>query len=254
VFVWGLKRSGIHLVVGWLYANLGATAKVGLGPAGLHPQLFDGYADAPRGVAFFNNCGREHSRTYELGDLETEDFAKAAGDRRATIFGIEDCDLRFASRTAGIDGAGSILVVRDPLNNLASRLMAARTRPEVFPVDDAYLDLYEAYCAEALGRTHRLVPKTVVSFNRFVQERSYRDAVAGELGIENRDVMSEVSEYGGGSSFSGPELSAPASLLSRYREHPLPRPLVDALLQREAVREACSTLFGYDLATQAAAR
>ena len=50
-FVWGLKRSGIHLVVGWLYANLGGRVKGELVADGLHPQLCDGFADPHTGVA-----------------------------------------------------------------------------------------------------------------------------------------------------------------------------------------------------------
>lgn len=62
IFIWGLKRSGIHLFVNWLYANLDATTKDTLDTQGLHPQLCDGFRDAAAGVAFYNNCGRHHSR------------------------------------------------------------------------------------------------------------------------------------------------------------------------------------------------
>lgn len=251
-FVWGLKRSGIHLVVGWLYANAGGEVEEALTTSGLHPQLCDGFADPAAQVTFFNNCGRFHSRRYELGALGRDDFVAATGSRGVTIFGIEDCSLRFASQTIGIRGSTHLLVLRDPLNNLASRVEAAKARPEVFPVDEAYLDLFDAYCAEALGRTAHLSPKVVVTFNRFVQDRGCRDDLAGRLGLPNRDVVSEVSPYGGGSSFSGAERSPSAALMTRYRDHPLPPALVESLLRRDSIREAAAVLFGYDLAREAA--
>lgn len=251
-FLWGLKRSGIHLVVNWLYANHGATATDQLFSEGLHPQLFDGFADDAASVAFYNNCGRRSSRTFALGDLMPDDFAQAAARHRATIFGIEDCALRLASRTFGLVGSANVLVLRDPLNNLASRLAAGVTRPELFRVDADYIDLYDAYCAEFLGRTNDLTPKVTVSYNRFVEDRPYRDALAAALSLENRDVVSEVSEYGGGSSFSGTgEPSPTSSLMTRFREHPIPRSLLGMLLEKDSVREACATVFGYDLAERA---
>ena len=106
---------------------------------------------------------------------------------------------------------------------------------------------------EYLGGTHHLSPKTVVSYNRFVSERDYRDAVAAELGMTNVDAVSEVSTYGGGSSFSEGAPSSPAALMDRFREHPIPRPILEMLLERPAVREVCSTVFGYDLGERAGA-
>lgn len=248
-FIWGLKRSGIHLIANWLYANHGATVKHRLEAEGLHPKLFDGFEDPAAGVAFYNNCGRFHCRQFELGDLMPDDFDRAARRHTATIFGIEDCDLRFVPRTAGIAGSVSVLILRDPLNNLASRLEAGRTRPELFRVDEAYIDLFATYCAEFLGHTNDLPRKTTISYNRFVEDRAYRDAVAVALGVPNLDVTSEVSEYGGGSSFTGTGDPSPTSaLFSRFQEHPVPRRFLDMMLERPAVREACSTVFGYDLA------
>lgn len=248
-FVWGLKRSGIHLIANWLYANHGATVKGELDSDGLHPKFVDGYRDPAAGVAFYNNCGRFHCRQFELGDLVAGDFEQASSRHAATIFTIEDCALRFASRTPRRSDVANVLVLRDPLNNLASRLEAAESRPAMFRVDEPYIDLFESYCSEYLGHSSNLANKTVVSFNRFVEDRSYRDAVAAELGLANLDVISEVSEYGGGSSFSG--LGGPgstASLMTRFQQHPIPPHLLELLLERPGIREACSAVFGFDLA------
>lgn len=149
---------------------------------------------------------------------------------------------------AGLSDTVSVLIMRDPLNNLASRLKAAERRPDVFPVHERFLDLFEAYCAEYLGYTDELPKKTLVNFNRFVTESDYRQAMAEELGTHNHDAVSEVSPYGGGSSFSAGDRSPTPSLMTRYRQYPIPRHLLKLLLGRKSVREMCSTVFGYNLA------
>jgi hypothetical protein len=252
-YLWGLRRSGNHLLANWLYANHGATAKNPLDTEGLHPQLFDGYCDRDAGVAFYNNCGRVHSRELAIGSLVPDDFERAARAYRATIFGLEDCALEYATRTTHGPDTVNILVLRDPLNNVASRLEALKTRPYGFRVDEPYIDLVDAFCSEYLGHTSRLSSKTVVNYNRFVAERAYRDEIAGALGLRNVDAVSEVSGYGGGSSFS-PDASPPpaTSLTTRFQQHPIPRPILDLLVARRAIQEVCHTVFGYDLTERAA--
>jgi hypothetical protein len=255
IVLWGLKRSGIHLVVGWLYANLGATQRQPIPAAGLHPQLTDGFCDPDVGVTFHNNCGWLHSRSFGLGDLARADFESAAARSRVAIFGLEDCALDLASRTLNAPAAQPVLVLRDPLNNLASRLAGAPTRPGQFRVDRAYIDLFASYCEELLDRSHALPGRVAVNYNRFVQDRAYRDAVAADLGVPNLDVTSEASDFGGGSSFGASDRPSPTSeLLTRYRQHPIPPRLVDLLLAKPSIRDACSEVFGYDLAAVAEER
>jgi hypothetical protein len=256
-FVWGLKRSGIHLVVNWLYANLGARVEGPLEADGLHAQLHHGFADAAARVGYFNNCGWLHSRRFGLGSLAAPDFDAAAHRYGAVIFGIEDCRLELAPR-ATVESAARVLVLRDPLNNLASRLEGAKTRPEVFRVDAPYVDLLDAYCAEFLGHTCELPNKTVVAFDRFVGDREYRDTIASALGVSNLDAVSDVPRFGGGSSFDPGADSAvaarpsPGELATRFRQHPIPGVILDQVLGKPAIAEVCRTVFGYDLAARAA--
>ena len=254
-FLWGLKRSGIHFVANWLYANQGGVAKEPLGESALdhHWQLRDGFCDRAAGVLFFNNCGRKHSREFTLGSLDRADFERAMGGAAAATFGIEDCRIEpFASRILTGDHVTNVVVLRDPLNNLASRLQGQVQFPTVFPVNAEYVDLYESYCAEALGWTSFLPNKVAVVYDRFVVDRDYRDATAARLGVPNVDATSEVSHYGGGSSFTALSPVAASSVLRRFEERPPPAHLVEMRVARAAVREACTSLFGYDLAERAA--
>ena len=249
VFLWGLKRSGNHLLANWLYANLGATAKEPLDSSDIHRQLREAHSDPAAGVAFYNNCGQLNSRRFELGLLRRADFEEARRRYPVTIFGIEDCQLRYARRTPSGADIVNVLVLRDPLNNIASRLEAATLRSEIFRTDEAYVDLFATYCAEYMGSSDMLENKVVVSFNRFVGDRAYRDRLARELAFENRDVLAEASDYGGSSSFSpGTGPSTRDELLSRFMQHAIPEDLARMLLDRAAIRDACSSVFGYDLA------
>jgi len=253
--VWGLKRSGIHLLVNWLFANLGASVKEELTTTDLPRQLHDGFCDRAAGVAFFNNCGWLYSRQLGLGPLTAADLERAAAGQPTTIFGLEDCALRWSSMTASVPDQRNVLLLRDPLNNLASRLEGSTTMPGQLRTDEAFLDLYAEYATEVLGRTAHLPHRTVVSFNRFVVDPGYRDGIAEQLGVPNRDEVSEVSPYGGGSSFSsGSVPSSPDSLMTRYQQRPLPPRLVELLLARPVIAEVCETVFGYDLARLAGAR
>jgi len=251
MFVWGLKRSGNHLLANWLYANAGGAVKRDLDTDGLHPLLFQGFCDPDASVAYFNNSGFLNSRNFDLGDLTTSDFELAASTRSLTIFGIEDCRLEFISRAPSGPDVVDLVLLRDPLNNIASRLEGAKSKPEVFRTDEAYVDLYASYCAEALGESRVFERKVVVNFNRFVEERSYRDSIAASLELANLDLVDEATDFGGSSSFSpGTGASSVEALMSRFQEHPIPDHLLDLLCARPVIRDACIELFGYDLTTR----
>src|SRR5688500_1449136 len=192
-FVWGLQRSGIHLIVGWLYANHGGERRDPLPVTDLHPQLRDGFSDVAAGVAFFNNPGRFHCRRFELGDISAGDFEAAAAWAHRAIFSIEDCALARVSQVPHAEGgADSIPLLRHPPNLVASRLRGAERSPGLFRVDERFVEVLASYCAEALGHTRHLPHAVVLSYDRFVGDRSYRDAIAGRLGLPNRDEISDV--------------------------------------------------------------
>ena len=251
-FLWGLKRSGNHLLANWLYANLGANAKHALDSSDIHRQLRQAHWDPVAGVAFYNNCGQLNSRQFQLGLLARADFDAARRRHGVTIFGIEDCQLRYGKRTPAGADIVNVLVLRDPLNNIASRLEAAKDRPEVFRTDEPYVDLMASYCAEFTSSTDLLNNKLVVNFNRFVGDPAYRDRIASGLGLDNLDVLGEASDYGGSSSFSpGSGPSTTRELFTRFHQHRLPDGMIELLLDRPVIRETCSTVFGYELAEAA---
>jgi hypothetical protein len=246
-FVWGLQRSGIHLVVSWLFANFGGRRREPL-PATGHPQFGDGFLDPVAQVAFFNNPGRFYCRAFKLGPIQPHDVRAVADEYEHCIVSIEDCSLACAAQLPAGDRTASLLVVRHPLNLLASRRRGATTRPELFRTDVEFIEILAAHYEEALEHTDHLPNCTVVVFDRFVDDPSYRDALAARLEVPNRDAVTEVSSYGGGSSFTGAAgPTAMDALHTRYLEEPLPATLVHELVDRPAIVDACRNLFGFEL-------
>jgi hypothetical protein len=103
-----------------------------------------------------------------------------------------------------------LLVLRDPWNNLASLLRWARgdVHPIAFDSVAAAACRFRDYAREALGETRTLRHQpTFVSFNRWVAERPYREALAARLGVPFTDAgADEVARWGPtawGDSFDG---------------------------------------------------
>lgn len=247
-FVWGLKRSGIHFLVEWLYANLGGRDKLPLvHDHRRHLQLQSGFHDPRSGVAFFNNCGYLNSRGFHIGGLRQDDFLTAASFHSMAIFGVEDADLACAGSVPPMPCACHILLLRDPLNTIASRLRGLEERPGVFPVNERFIDLYDQYCHEFVGATTLLKPQFKVVFNRMVLDRGYRDRLASNLGVANLDSVGTVSPYGGGSSFTGTEERPGREILKRFRQKAIPRQVLEQLLSKPTIGQVCKEQFEYDL-------
>lgn len=248
-FLWGLKRSGIHFFVNWLYHNLGATQQAEIvANLNIHPQLQRGFYDPLTSVAFFNNCGHLNSRDYQLGAISGKDFRRCAEDYKSIIFGLEDADLKgCVKQTLLSPNITHIILLRDPLNNIASRKKAAQNKPDVFPTHEGYLALYENYCKEVLQHSNHIKRKYFVSYNRMVLEPSYRKKIAARLKIPNFDYTDLVSAYGDGSSFTGLKTPNKKELMTRFKDYSIPTTLLEQLKHQKYTLEVCRKIFGYDL-------
>jgi hypothetical protein len=94
-----------------------------------------------------------------------------------------------------------LLVLRDPFNLFASRL-----KSEMVPIKNPQknaVQLWTEYAQEFLDETQKLTQKKVcVNYNRWFQDRDYREQIAQLLDIPFTDAgINNVSGCGGGSSF-----------------------------------------------------
>jgi hypothetical protein len=107
-----------------------------------------------------------------------------------------------------------VLILRDPFNCMASRLVryrkALRSRPpgarphEMVPTA-VVVDLWCCYAREFLGTTNHLSSKVTINFNRWHSSPEYRAQICAALELRGDDggALTEVPTAGGGSSFDG---------------------------------------------------
>lgn len=114
-----------------------------------------------------------------------------------------------------------VLVLRDPLNLVASRVRHFRnTEVSIFVKPNAYY-AYIAWCKAVMSGSLPVHPCTVVNYNRWFLDRDYRRSLAEELNIPFSDRgIEQVAEAGGGSSFDGQKFEGHAQkmdVLNRYQ-------------------------------------
>jgi len=199
-----LRRSGSHAVVQWLLAQLpGRGAFLDNCAAGENP-----YATCylPDSVGVGVDLAGERAaapapKDFLLHNYEGRDLTAVFSDAAAAAH-----DGWVGASARRVD----LLVLRDPWNNLASLLRWARG--DVHPIAEATVAAaarrYRQYARELLGETRTLRHQPVfVSFNRWVAERGYREALAGQLGFPFTDAgIGAVARWGPtawGDSFDG---------------------------------------------------
>lgn len=193
----GMSRSGNHGVIRWLVAH---------------------YEECGYEVYFYNNT--------VVPFLEHINFMAPHMDKsvkKVLLVSLEDVQInqRFSNLSAVADH--NILLVRDPANLFASRLMGlAPDRGLSFPAAygekekahaaaatskalPAQVEKYKNHHAEFSGSSKFLKNKVCISYNSWVLDEGYRrDTIEGGLGLEFSDSKYETRA---GSSFGKPPSS-----------------------------------------------
>lgn len=201
--VFALRRSGHHAILNWIRHQLPVRhwllndCTMGLNP-------FDGAVLSSSLVR-----GRWHEHRVFRIDREK---AGAHTYKGALIYNFEEPDLSRVPREMPIAAERSwfgeslrrhdILMLRDPFNQLASKLKWAYgdvdrpSKPSLDEVVEAR-DLWKMHAREFLGETAHLSDLVTLSYNDWFLDREYRDRKATELGFANRDVgLDEVARWG----------------------------------------------------------
>jgi hypothetical protein len=204
VRVAALRRSGSHAVLQWLLRQLpGRGALLDNCAPGASPYA-SCYLPDSVGVGVdlaAERDGGPRPKDFLLYNYEGKELAEVFS---AVAESAHDGWVGTSARRV------DLLVLRDPWNNLASLLRWARG--EVHPIALASVAeaarRFRGYAREYLGETRLLRHQpTFVSFNRWVAERPYREALAGRLGVPFTDAgIDEVARWGPtawGDSFDG---------------------------------------------------
>jgi hypothetical protein len=214
----GMSRSGNHTIINWLMSQIrGRVCFLNCAEAKTNPFL------SARSL----HHGRSYAVNYPGFDIESERQGQFS-PKDYLIHSYEDCFLgsichnlfernhdRFVGRSRQ---RFDILILRDPFNLFASRLksgysgvpMATATR------------IWKQHAREYLGiREHLAYNKTLINYNIWATDRSYRRQIAGALGLEFTDAgFDRVAHCGGGSSFDGTDFDGRASamgILERWK-------------------------------------
>jgi hypothetical protein len=225
--IYALRRSGHHAILNWIRAHI----------PGRHCLLNDcipgknPLASCSRGNSVISAPTGEHYRL--LWRLEQSGWRAKKG---TLLYNYEDTDFSQYQPNAALEqsqlgksgSAKSILILRDPFNQFASKLRWARgdiLTPSIESVEQLPA-LWKTYAREALGETEFLPNRTVINYNDWFLSREYRDRLGPELGFSNQDhTIKQVARFGPttwGDSFDGLKYDGNADqmkVLERWKEY-----------------------------------
>lgn len=229
VRVFGIRRSGNHAVINWILKQVQGPIFFLNNTNLLRPLWKDrDFVERERPVFFQNEGGSLHP-LWQGNDgfpahmhgplnlfLHSYENARFSGP----LLRVADHNKRFLINPP--EQRCDVLILRDPFNLFASRLQSGILSSGR---DDRYnqVDLWLYYAEEYLGITNELGDtKLCVNYNRWCTEKSYRQRLAEEMGIEFTDTgFDEVPRFGGGSSFEGRKRHGKASAMTtstRWRQ------------------------------------
>lgn len=249
-FSFSPQRSGQHLVIRWICLGLGEI---------LHVNHVRGF---PRlgGPVLLPMAGR----TTLYSDTKEEDSGKRSPHRLPNLANSSACystefwtlediapdDPLYTEAIGYTDNFGgdrlkTFLILRDPANWLASSRKHGKWGPAKLREK---VEIYLRTLRVARESAERDDTVTI-RFNDFVTDATYRAALSEQIPEHRLDraepALSEVPDFGGGSSFSGHSGVAGEGVSDRWRTYAADAEFRD-LLSGEELRQIANEVFGED--------
>ena len=204
VLIWGIRRSGNHVVRNWIASQ------------------FDKYVnlaniDASDLMDVSKVFGVD--RTKELGEVLGLDWTTGVGEHWDILNKVVSFEEHSLS-TMGLDyeqilgkhdSVKKVVILRDPYNLFASRIKHYNLMSDF----GALLDkeratfLWSEYAEFFVGKPSGVI---LVSYNRFVSDKGYRQELSEKLGGSfNDSTIDRIDENARGSSFDGMSFDGKAS-------------------------------------------
>lgn len=225
----GMSRSGNHAIINWIISQLPGR------------YCFLNCAEPKQNPFTTARPLREPGESYRTNIPEFDLFSEQSGQfsvKDYLLYSYEDCFLgglnhpQFrTNRERWIGRSGevySLLILRDPFNLFASRIRAGLLLGHYThgtkPISIYNLRrIWKQHAREFLGEKNYLRRRVLINFNRWSEERPYRESITEQLGIPFTDKgFKSVSDVAGGSSFDGLRLMGRANqmkLQSRWRAY-----------------------------------
>ncbi len=234
----GLRRSGNHAIINWIRNQ--QTGKVchlnNIRPdKNPYRNLYLHYQTEKLKQESIGNFSPKDCLIYSYEDYPLEAIATAEWEKKH--------DLYVGKSSKKYD----ILIIRDPLNLLASRFK--RNLMNTKANDWSVVDLWVAYAKEYLGETNYLSEnKICINYNRWFSEVKYRQYLALQLNFKFSDYgFRQVKIEGGGISFDGRKFNSsvrPINVLNRW-QHFVDNREYRQLLNNRQLQEYCEKIFDY---------
>ena len=209
ILLFGMKRSGNHGIINWLRAQRPWVFLNNIIPIA---PIISGHEVIPATKDFDPWLIERHQAKIKGDDFSVMSHATAGSLlRQDLIASVEDHHIDLIPFESMAQSWQTVLVLRDPVNMLASRLKRAEKLKEhpAYPRSDGPLlqrviNNWKSHAHEFLGHTQFLPNKTNVYFNAWFLNPSYRRNISRQLGLDFNDQgFTKVSKEGGGSSFDG---------------------------------------------------
>ena len=203
---YGMRRSGNHAILNWLLCNLSQKKNI----IKIKHRLVSS------GNSCYLNAINEYVNT-KPKILEI-DFKFAEVSFKNIVVSYEDVPINY--QTKYTTNFPKIIVMRDINNLVASRLKKIKEDNEGKKMAKYLFNVNEKFFKSWI--THASISRNeayIIKFEEWISSKKIRDKISSDLGLKNIDYYQSISNYGGGSSFSGtskrPEVS---ELNNRWKE------------------------------------
>ena len=209
IMVAAMHRTGHHAVAIWLLHQLSGVSDFSIKTI---TQWFF-YIQNHNGVSYLANNPLKTGKAEHPDKADFSNFLKSYHQANSSLTNLvigthEQASIRdtvWACGTSDIFAVNNniVVILRDFKNWVASCVRMAHRDSQVLKeeiLSDETIKLYMDHCRYY----HELNGDHYILFNKWVRDKEYRREVAEKLGLEFTDsALSQLSPFGGGSSFSG---------------------------------------------------
>lgn len=241
-FINGLRRSGNHFFISWIISNhkrvlfINDVNKTPILTEKFHKKEFNDKCIYRESNSFHDEINKNLlSKNDNIDNIDCLIFTME--DKKLNVFYETISHFKIPKTSKSY----IILIMRDILNNIASRLETSHivSNQFQFAVDEYFIDTWYSFLHDT--QSHKL------NYNMFILDKdNYRKNKGLELELPelNNHVLSKVPQFGLGSSFSpkSKETDQLINLLNRYRKFQT-EPIYKIILKNKKIYKILRDVF-----------
>ena len=236
VEVYGLRRSGNHAIIAWLLKNMCTKEVTNTEPL-IMPFPDAGFISQRCGdVYHLNDVGSVWAQRNPAYLRALIDAYISMGAKKI-ILSYEDYPHKMGHYDFNkdqfyfLENSKKIVITRDLANTFASRIKRSMVKfgepnwnktPNPFFINQRLVTIW---------MFNELFKGTKIKYSDWLTSKEYRDQISKDLNVPNRDITSEISNAGGGSSFKN--TLDKDTLLSRYKQIEFPKEIIKMLKSKD---------------------